>query len=646
MGSVLLAVINFLFLDTEEDQDENDGVQPPSSPMISNPSQQSRNRIKNVKLAIHFLCAFGILMSIIAFSTWDYLSVYMVIVISILYSFAFVIYHFEKSIYPVVIEDSLAGNGIALDVLYNHLEDVEHHEDEDSQNPEMMLKEINSPYIYHKKPSSATVKSQTMIQWCLNRTLKVHYYLVHRVWKSIKSHRLPYALSGVIILLICLVIPLTMEGTCICSHPMHVNTRFSRRFMESFCGAGTVCFTYLTLPEDGSNSMILQYHSRDKPAKSYIALTNSKNGTSNILHVGSVQSMQDVILDEPRFVSYIELVSLQPDSVYQFQVFIETDKKQTIQSQVYSFQTLSQSPDKEVLLATGGDIQLNSDSEDLGKQVQKLKPDVVAFGGDIAYEDGISSCYRRWDEKLNYFQKYFTWSDTSTNSTRLIPLLFAIGNHEAGGFFQSYKQIPFYQRYFIFKLGDINLPVNKRMTYHIHKLSSHSSIVSLDSCVVNTWDEQSVWLDTKWSSADYINTRKYALYHTPIYPGYSDLENKYSLSGRNDIEPVFNKYQVPVVFENHEHIFKRSKSIYNSDIAPDSDNSTTKLGTVYVGGGSYGIASSSKSVDSINLPWWLEKRSRDNHVWIAQMSVISVTTTAILPNGDTLDTFKIKFKTS
>jgi hypothetical protein len=71
-----------------------------------------------------------------------------------------------------------------------------------------------------------------------------------------------------------------------------------------------------------------------------------------------------------------------------------------------------------------------------------------------------------------------------------------------------------------------------------------------------------------------------------MYPSVRGFESEPQTTCRNVWEPVFSKYGMTVGFENHDHAFKRTKAIFEGQIA----NSTTK-GVVYVGDGSWGVTS-------------------------------------------------------
>jgi acid phosphatase type 7 len=65
--------------------------------------------------------------------------------------------------------------------------------------------------------------------------------------------------------------------------------------------------------------------------------------------------------------------------------------------------------------------------------------------------------------------------------------------------------------------------------------------------------------------------------------------------------PLFERYGVRVVFENHDHAYKRTRPIRQN--APSAD------GIVYIGDGAWGVTTreiGSRDPDLEGLPWYLE----------------------------------------
>lgn len=74
----------------------------------------------------------------------------------------------------------------------------------------------------------------------------------------------------------------------------------------------------------------------------------------------------------------------------------------------------------------GGDAGNSPNSYRMWRRVTEVNPDVIFIGGDIAYDNNAVSCYWTWDLFLNQ------WDLLSFSVNRLVPIIFAGGNHDFG----------------------------------------------------------------------------------------------------------------------------------------------------------------------------------------------------------------------
>lgn len=77
------------------------------------------------------------------------------------------------------------------------------------------------------------------------------------------------------------------------------------------------------------------------------------------------------------------------------------------------------------------------------KSAASYEPYFAAIGGDLTYDNGYLGCYPRVDTWLSYWQ-----DEMVTPSGYTVPLITAIGNHEAGTFNSDLNNMKFYQHYF------------------------------------------------------------------------------------------------------------------------------------------------------------------------------------------------------
>ena len=50
--------------------------------------------------------------------------------------------------------------------------------------------------------------------------------------------------------------------------------------------------------------------------------------------------------------------------------------------------------------------------------------DLIIIGGDVAYDDGMNTCYYSWDTFFSMFD------DLTRQKNRLIPIMTSVGNHD------------------------------------------------------------------------------------------------------------------------------------------------------------------------------------------------------------------------
>jgi len=189
-------------------------------------------------------------------------------------------------------------------------------------------------------------------------------------------------------------------------------------------------------------------------------------------------------------------------------------------------------------------------------------------------------------------------------------------------------------RYFVFSVDDVSIDPTHRSTYHMHMLGNHTALSVLDSDVIARWDtSQAQWLEGQWKSNTYDRViNRVAIYHCPLYPTVTPYDSSIPKNGRKYMLPIFDKYHLDVAFEQHDHVFKRSKLLYNNQVVNDVKN-----GTLYLGDGSWGIGSKG----DVPGAWYLEKQSAINHVWVVDVNPTSIQSVAIDSKGKTFDSYLI-----
>ena len=225
----------------------------------------------------------------------------------------------------------------------------------------------------------------------------------------------------------------------------------------------------------------------------------------------------------------------------------------------------------------------------------------MGTGGDIAYANAVSACYRCWDNFLDDWESHMVTPDGF-----MIPLLSAIGNHDSGTNHaaQVYDaegsgssgpwvgdedpRLPPMLRLFPHETPP--RPPSQRRTYHHHHAAQGSiSFVVLDSGYVASVDgAQRAWLAEALTPrpAHSNASWSFAAYHVPLYAStgvwQSDDDNAEYVAARESWVPLFDAARLDAAFEHHVHSLKRTRPMRAS--TADAD------GTTYLGDGQWGLS--------------------------------------------------------
>eukprot|EP01117_Protostelium_nocturnum_P000843 TRINITY_DN1108_c0_g1_i1.p1 TRINITY_DN1108_c0_g1~~TRINITY_DN1108_c0_g1_i1.p1 ORF type:complete len:608 (-),score=192.35 TRINITY_DN1108_c0_g1_i1:1983-3806(-) len=370
-------------------------------------------------------------------------------------------------------------------------------------------------------------------------------------------------------------------GICVSTSvdPITITTTYSRSREVQYCANPGVCHVYLTLPRDTSTGVIVNVHTKELASSSDIITVYldvvSRNGSSLSTYSRKVtgKSWAETNCDGlKRGIHWIDVSGLSPDTTYYFRAGLGSNEN--LYSQEKKFKTLSDDSNK-ITFITGGDLGLSEMTKKMMIVSAAESPDFALIGGDIAYANAMSSCYRLWDLYLLWWEQHMV-----TPSGYYIPQILAIGNHEAGGYGTFVGDIPHFLAWFPQEFG---VGLNDRSTYHAHFLGTSGVVMALDSAITTLSEgtTQADWMSREFSTTFSNCTKKFTVYHVPLYPSYRTLDGFPSAQLRDIWVPVFDKFDLTIGFENHDHAYKRTKPLKNSQVDPK--------GTVYVGDGAWGV---------------------------------------------------------
>eukprot|EP00009_Paramoeba_aestuarina_P009539 CAMPEP_0201533848 /NCGR_PEP_ID=MMETSP0161_2-20130828/54520_1 /ASSEMBLY_ACC=CAM_ASM_000251 /TAXON_ID=180227 /ORGANISM="Neoparamoeba aestuarina, Strain SoJaBio B1-5/56/2" /LENGTH=418 /DNA_ID=CAMNT_0047938139 /DNA_START=38 /DNA_END=1294 /DNA_ORIENTATION=+ len=414
-----------------------------------------------------------------------------------------------------------------------------------------------------------------------------------------------------------------------------------------------------------------------------------------------------------RFVYVAHLEGLEPMSVYELWAG-DWEEGEDGMSEKFLIRTLpyeykedqddDNNPIRSTRLIVGGDVGMSDEAVklfELAVDVYPL-PHAMVIGGDLAYENAITTCYRRFDEWL------YEFTSSSQSKGMLIPVIPVVGNHDAGGFARkTYGAEALYFYYFPYLINTdfeseeetkrrieskeiIRKPATwtrdeenrkagfvpisgegvvvfedgwtlKEETYRVHDIESCSlSIFVLDSNHVFSPESQVDWLEQELQNRTNANTLfKVTAYHDPMFP--SQLW-EYPNVGRKNLRDSwfesFGKYGVDVGFEFHTHEYKRSRPLLSAKLkdgneenwvvseedesllVPKSDDADISKGTVFIGDGCMGVEAHG-DIQNLKLPFYLEKAISEPHFLVADFDPWSkgIVVKAEGVNGEYFDSY-------
>jgi hypothetical protein len=211
-----------------------------------------------------------------------------------------------------------------------------------------------------------------------------------------------------------------------------------------------------------------------------------------------------------------------------------------------------------------------------------------------------------------------------TSDGRMVPIVTAIGNHETNRYESDNLELraPWYIGLFG-RQGD--------NVYYTRQIGDLAAFIILDSGHLVPHDgAQTEWLKTQLENYKDIKY-KFAVYHVPLYPTHRPFDGAGSVLGRTHWGPLFDQYGLTVAFENHDHVFKRTKPLKGNQIAEG--------GTVYVGDGCFGRGP--RTIDP-QPRWYNEKEKSFAHFWLVDVSPSGLQFKAIDDKGTTIDQFSLK----
>jgi hypothetical protein len=412
-----------------------------------------------------------------------------------------------------------------------------------------------------------------------------------------------------------------LSGICFGFHPNETSFVGSRLGIPDTCKAYSPkpCHFYILMGLNVSSQIVVVY-------QSYIEYK------SPVLYFSDDGSTFDQVPAESRYFSHISpftyrylyyssLDNLMPSSTYYLQVGDSMDP--TTLSDIKKIRT-GPSDNSPFTFAVGGDVGCEFPYPEMTTQeVAKREVLFLALGGDIAYGNGLAGCYNRWDNLLWMWEKYLI-----TPSNYTIPFIMSIGNHEAGVAWGSYDKTtaPYYFNYLPFEAVNGRDPETLD-SIHYHLIGNSTVFYALDSEITLHSEDQVTWLSDLMGGDHALLPNKLAIYHVPLYPGSRSITTDPIPNLRTNWMPVFDQYHLKIAFENHDHVFMRSKNLVNG---VENVN-----GTLYIGDGAFGVVGDLAADDSTRD--YLAKAVAIRHFMFVDIKDTEVNITVIGYDGSYVD---------
>lgn len=234
--------------------------------------------------------------------------------------------------------------------------------------------------------------------------------------------------------------------------------------------------------------------------------------------------------------------------------------------------TLPATLERPLRIANGGDTMHKSEwFAATNKALAARDPDLVVFGGDLAYEDG-----KKGDRVLTWIR---TWHATArAPDGRVLPFISCIGNHEVVGHYGGdLSKAPFF--FAMMPLDGI--------AYRAVDIGDQVSFLLLDSDhATRIPGAQTDWL-RKAIAERAKRTTVIPVYHYPAWPtvkaakGKTPFDNRVSLMIRELWVPLFEQHGVRVALEHDQHTYKRTVALKGGKADP--------TGITYLGDGAWGV---------------------------------------------------------
>lgn len=283
---------------------------------------------------------------------------------------------------------------------------------------------------------------------------------------------------------------------------------------------------YLSFQHDPSHTMTISWET-ETPGNSIVEY--------------GLDSTYGTVVEESEPTNYhsIELTGLAPNTRYHYRV----SSTGIYQSPDRTFKTAPASPEVPFTFVVSGDSRSNDDARRRVKNIiRDIQPDFTLSTGDLVY-DGTKQ--NLWD----------IWFTTMADLLDRVPFISAIGNHERNS--SNYYQLFYLPNH----TGTTGINATGEDYYSFNYGSAHFIFLNSED-VGGPGNDQYDWL-----AMDLQNTQnspdilwRIIVFHRPAYSSGSHGSNQQI---QQYWVPLFEQYNVDLVFAGHDHDYERTIPINN-----------------------------------------------------------------------------------
>jgi len=315
----------------------------------------------------------------------------------------------------------------------------------------------------------------------------------------------------------------------------------------------------------------------------------------------------------------VEVTGLEPGTAYRFAVSgSDLD---------LGFRTMPSSLEQPLRLAIGGDTRHRQDwMERVNRVAMQYRPDLIVWGGDFSYADGLEENLYRWHEWFD--ANYKTLID---DEGFVVPLVVCIGNHEIQkGSYRNHEGFehtdewreriaPYFYQLFAYP---------GHPGYGALDFGDYMSLILLDtehSGAIR--GAQTEWLEEALATRTHI-PHVFPVYHVPAWPSHRRFNGPTQTRVRELWVPLFERYGVRLAFEHHDHTYKRTHPLREGVVAED--------GIVYFGDGAWGVGT--RDINEENR-WYLSHAASARHAIIMTLHGTHRHVLVVREDGTILDEY-------